>query len=208
VRLQDLHAYVRTSDRWQEFTFDGSKKVKVLTGELKSTRRNWRNNARQNFPDLEGENFGKEFPQETRNLSASERLGFPAAYSPDKHSFAAAVLAIDPAASVSNNLKASLVPKKLLLRSNGQERRLDSLAGFSIYTLAWEPDSERIAIVESNYDRTPRSLGAFVEPSWDGGVVYSDIVLSVYQVSGTLFCQSLLASKVPNVTIAIDWGEE
>jgi len=202
--LDNLHVYIRTDRKWQDFTFDGSKLVRSSTREPNS--RNWNNNARRNFADFEGKDFGKEFPNETRVLNANQRLGFPAAYSPDKRSFAAVVITVDPTAALVANWNASQVPKRLILRSDTQEHRLGSLAGFSIYTLAWKPDSGRFAVIERNYDRTPRSPIAAITP--DGGVVYSDVVLSVYDGSGVLVCQSLLASKVSDSSVEVDWTEK
>jgi len=201
VGLDNLHVYIGSDRSWHDFAFQGSTMRRLPAPSSLGEG----NNARSNFRDFDGEQFQRVFPEEKRYFRTIERLGYPAGYSPDRRSFAAAVIAIDPGAALSTNWAASQIPKKLLLRSDGQEHRLDSLVGFSIYALAWRSDSERIAVVERNYDRTPRSLGAFIEPSWHGGVIYSDIVLSVYDLSGALACQALLSSKVPNASVAVEW---
>ena len=203
--LNDLHIYIRSDGKERNLGFNGSAKVQASIGEPVSGR-NWRNNAKLNFTDFDGEKFREAFPRETASIGINEHLGFPANYSPDGRHFASAVITVDPAAARITNWGASTVPKKLIFRSGVRTHSVKSLPSFSFYALAWEPNSGRIAVVETNYDRTPRSPLAAITP--DGGVVYSDVVLSVYEVSGTLACQSLLASKVPDVSISVEWRRD
>jgi len=202
--LKNLHVYIWTADRWRKFVVQGATVVLAPPGEPAAGSEFLRNNSRRNYFDFEGAEFDKTFAPEKHGLSKTERLGFPAAYSRDTRKFVAAVIAVDPSGSLVSNGEAARTPKQLMLRYDAETRRLNSLAGFSIYALAWSPDSTRIAVVERNYDNTARSPIAALTPH---GVSYSDVVVSVYTATGTMVCQSLIVPKIPDASVAVDWSE-
>ena len=201
--MSNLRVQIRSGTKAQRYTFESSKIVKSSDVDSNSKIWDWNNNPKRNVADFEGRRFQTEFPSEAREPVTKERLAFPAAYSPDKRSFVAAVINVDSTLAVIEQVRASRVPRTIMLRSGGQDNYLDSIAGFSVYTLTWNRDSERVAVIEMNYDRRPRSPMAAIAP--DGGVVYSDVVLRVYKVPGTLLCQSLLVSKAADASVAINW---
>ena len=159
--------YVGVDRKRSEHSFNGSRSVRSLAEGPKSDKQTWTNNAKRNVVDFDGESFRKEFPHELGTLGTHERPGFPAAYSPDRRSFISAAVTLDASAPRSIDWRALQTSRALILRAGAVERRLDSLAGFSIYALVWKPDSKRFAVVERNYDRTPRSPLAVIAP--DGG---------------------------------------
>lgn len=186
--LTGLHVYLRT-DQWRDYGagLGGSSPVTGTT-----IQRLPRNDAGMNDASLR---FPQAFPSEKVQIESGRRLGFPAAYSPDKQSFAAAVV----------NENSGTAPTRLLVRVGQSSRILESQHGFSFYTFTWSPDSRRLAALERNYDPTPRSLRTFISPH---RADYSDAVLTVIDQSGTIVCQAPLAAKELELGASIEWRRE
>jgi hypothetical protein len=196
-----LRAFLTAGGRTEllEFKSDGLLRSEVRDFQLSGGIEN----ATRNFHDWRGSEFRGKFPAAPTISASKERLGFPAAYSPDGRGFAAAIVTVEPHGGPSVNANLAQVPSALLLKAEGSDRRLSSSNGFSFYALAWKPDSSLVASIEQNYDRTPRSPLAVIVP--DGGIVYSDVLLRVFDMSGSIVCQSLLASKASNSRVFLQW---
>ena len=202
--LGSLRVFIANGSRNDLVAFSNAGITRSNASEWPSADRN--NNARRNFHDPDGAEFSSKFPAAPRTTPHGERLSFPASYSPDNRILAAALVTLDPTAAQIAIREASQIPKTLILKSEDEEHRLESANGFSYYALAWKPDSSQMAAIELNYDRTPRSLPALITPH--GGIVYSDVLLRVYDRKGSLVCQSLLASKAANTSVSLDWSDK
>jgi len=144
----------------------------------------------RNDPDI-SLNLEDRYPQEPKTLQTGEVLGFPAALSPDGRRWAAAVVSKD-----------RLSPTALVIRNGESVRRIAALPGFRIETMAWNPASTQLAVIELNYDNSSRTALDLISPH---GVQYSDVVLTVYAVSGQAECQQILALKRRTPSPVIEW---
>lgn len=201
--LVGLHVHFSDGQEWKERTFD-----KDGTSSERKTQRpaasnpGWTNNARRNYFDFDGAQFGGLFPALGFHLKPNERPGFPASRASDGQRVAAAVVTQDPTAALSDNWMASVKPSALVLRSNSQQFRLSALPGMSFYTIAWNPNATRLATIERNYDRRSRRATDLIDPHSPD---YSDLVFSVYGSSGQLLCQSVIASKARSSQVLLTW---
>lgn len=184
-KLDGLHVYLHVDGRWQDYVGGRTPPTSApfSTGDRVPRNDPGLNDASVRFP--------KAFPEQARiQVSGGGRLGFPAAYSPDRQSFAAAML------TDSRDNSADL-----LIRSR-IERKANSLPGFHFYNIVWSPDSKRIALLEMRNDPTPRSIKALVAPH---RVDYSDAILTVIDVNGNPICQAALVEKQPDLMGRMEW---
>lgn len=93
-------------------------------------------------------------------------------------------------------------PEGVVIRQDGNFRRINGTPGYSVGSLAWSPDSSRLAVVEYNYKLMTRSFRDFVSPH---PVPYSDMLLTVYKASGEAICQSGLVADARYGTSKIEW---
>jgi hypothetical protein len=162
--LQGLRVYVWRDGGLDEFSFDKGmlRQSAIDSGPERRIPRN--------DPDVL-EKIEVMYPSEGQLLPSGERLGFPAAQSPDRLKWAAV-------------------------------HRHSSLPGFRVETLAWSPQSDRLAIIERNFDNRARTPLDLISAH---GVQYSDLVLSIYAASGKIVCQSLIASKRRTPQPKLEW---
>jgi hypothetical protein len=93
-------------------------------------------------------------------------------------------------------------PHELLVSSGSATHRLHGLPDLHFYSVAWSPDSEKLATLEGKVDFAARSPLALISPH---GPQYSDIVLSVFARSGRPICQSQLEFKAEDVSTRLEW---
>jgi hypothetical protein len=183
--LDGLHVYLYVDGGWRDYASG-----KTGTPSAPQIER-----VSRNDPGLDAAsvNFRDRFPDQAGNvpMSGRERLLFPAAYSPNKRFFVAAVGAGSKG-----------VGTELLLRTE-RDRRIAAIAGFHFENLVWSPDSRLIAVLEKRIDSRPRSFRALVAPH---GVQYDDVVLTVIDTRGTPICQAALVEKRPDVSTRLEWN--
>lgn len=187
IAAKGLRVYVLADEGWDEFRFDGSA-IRQSTAAAATGRR-----IERNDPDI-SEDIEKRFPEAPRRLSSGEKLGFPAARSPDGQKWAAGILTTD-----------RMSPTELLIKNGGAFHRVGAISKFRIETLAWSPRSDQIAVIAQNYDNRSRTFKDLISPH---GVSYSDIVLRLFRPSGELICQTLIAKKRRTPQPLIEWLAE
>jgi hypothetical protein len=182
--LQGLRVYVWRDGGLDEFSFDKGmlRQSAIDSGPERRIPRN--------DPDVL-EKIEVMYPSEGQLLPSGERLGFPAAQSPDRLKWAAGVRSNNP-----------LSPTEFVIREGAAVHRHSSLPGFRVETLAWSPQSDRLAIIERNFDNRARTPLDLISAH---GVQYSDLVLSIYAASGKIVCQSLIASKRRTPQPKLEW---
>jgi hypothetical protein len=182
--LTGLRVYLMRDNEWEE--------VKSQDGKIRTSKVDYEVVKRipRNDPDI-SLNLEDRYPQEPKTLQTGEVLGFPAALSPDGRRWAAAVVSKD-----------RLSPTALVIRNGESVRRIAALPGFRIETMAWNPASTQLAVIELNYDNSSRTALDLISPH---GVQYSDVVLTVYAVSGQAECQQILALKRRTPSPVIEW---
>ena len=147
-----------------------------------------------------GLNYGPTFerstvPDEFRVLQSQalgKRIAFPLAKGLNGQAVAAAVMG-----------HGSARPTEIVMRAESGAASVASISAMSFDGLTWNSASTRMAAIERNYDHTPRSLKAAVSPH---GPIYSDLVLTVFEATGTRICHSLLAKHVPNASVRLRWN--
>lgn len=183
--LAGLHAYVLGGRGYDEFRFgNGGLTTSQVAYDVP-------NRIVRNDPGVT-EPFKDRFPGEVSRLASGEMLAFPAARTADNSKFAAAVVGAE-----------SYAPTQFVIRDGNAIHRVNSFAGFRIYSMAWSPHGNQLAVLQRSYDNSRRSLIDFLSPH---GVQYSDILLTVFAPSGELKCQSVLVRSRPSAQSAMEWS--
>lgn len=179
-----LRVYLPGKNGWDRFSFQGGKLVQTISGSAPYSR------IERNDPDVTAK-LETRFPQAPHKLASGEKLGFPAARSPNARYWAAAVSSRDPES-----------PKELVITDGSESHRVQALPGFRIETLAWSPQSDHLGVIEMNHDNRARTFKDLIAPH---GVQYSDVVLSVYGSSGQLACQAIIVKDRYSEGPLIEW---
>ena len=187
MAARGLRVYLLADQGWDELRFDGTAIRQSQAAGAPSGR------IQRNDPDI-SHDIEERFPGESIRLATGEKLGFPAARSPDNKKWAAGILSED-----------RMSPTRLLIRDGAKFHRVDAIPGLRIETLAWSPQSDHVAVIEQNYDTRSRTFRDLISPH---GVSYSDVVLRLYAPSGELACQTVVAKRKRTPQPLIEWSSE
>jgi len=185
--LQGLRIYIDQSWKAERIEFDGNGLTRTVLSEDA-----WKNISSQGSLWDSAQSLQGAFPAQGGRLSTNEKLMLPAAISPNRQ-FGVAGLAVKESDSR---------PKSVVIRANGDHRRIAGTPGYSIGAVAWGPGSTRLALVEFNYKTMVRSFRDFVSPH---PVPYSDFIVTVYRATGEAICQSALVADARYGTSKIEW---
>ncbi len=192
--LVGIRVYLHINAQWNQFQIADSTIVRTILSD------NDRPNARVPRNDL-GLNslrsFSKQFPSAQELAVGYGKLGYPAQLSPNGQWLAASL--------VESGDGGSGLPSRLVIYSNVSRQAIEISPQLPIDTIAWDPQSGRLAIVEKSHDAAPRSVNAIVASLFGWTIYFNDVALSVYDTSGGLLCRSLLDVKKADVSTLIEW---
>lgn len=144
-----------------------------------------------------GPGWADAFPAIDRNAIPGYVRGFPSTYSPNRVWFASALF---PGRQVSGS------PHDIAITDLSNDRSVILTSILAVETLAWNPASTLLAVVESRDDHSIRGVEGVVSRFVHGPVAYRDYWLTAYNLEGRPLCRSVIVEGVVETPIRIGWG--
>jgi hypothetical protein len=185
-----VHVYVAgATGGWKDYAAGSDTPRPVTLGNPEALPRN---NRGVNGDPI----WSTRFPGVPQQASSSRTRGFPAAESPDRRLFAAALYDGDIARGSTRTVSITDLPVGSM--------RVFSVP-LSVEALAWAPDSQRLALIEVADDATIRDAGGAAARLFGWKKVYRDYWLGIYTVEGAPLCRMRILKRVINTSVRIVW---